>query len=204
MNAHLDPAARLHTRSAELAASFATIAHTRMAGVPVLNAALRVEAVGFEVMRDDTLLAECGDRTSESGGPCLGRPDAAVRAPVEVAAGLGILITPWFMNLVRLPLQRDDTVVAVGRTRKHMLRGEPFEFIGAHEPAIGAFAACSLFSPMFEFTDQDHARATALAVLAELRDEARAAMPVATANADAPPARRAFLFGRSAVRDARP
>jgi len=86
MNARLDLAARLNRRSAELAALFATIAHTRMAGVPVLNAALRVEAVGFEVMHDDTPLAEYGDRPAERGGPCLGRLGAAARAPVEVAA----------------------------------------------------------------------------------------------------------------------
>ena len=43
----------------------------------------------------------------------------------------------------------------------------------------------------------------ALAVLAQLRDEARPVMPVATASAEPPPARRSFLFGRSAVGDAR-
>ena len=169
MNPH--PADRLNDRVAQLAALFMHIAHTRMSGVPVLNAALQVEALGFEC-----LPAGGGD-----------------------AAGLGILITPWFMNLVLLPLQRDDSAAQVGRTHEALLAGQRFEFIGAHEAALGAFAACSLFSPMFEFADQPTARATALEVLAHLR---RA--PIPAARTEPVPARRSFLFGRSAVPEVRP
>ena len=176
MTLHADPVARWERRVADLVDLFSTIARTRMAGVPVLNAALRVEAIGFEPPAAD---------------------DGAA-----VAAGVGILITPWFMNLVRLPMRCEDAVDGVGRTERHALGGEVFDFIGAHEPAIGAFSACSLFSPMFEFADQAAARATALAVLGTLR-----ATPESTAIVAAPsspgeplPVRRSFLFGRSAVR----
>ncbi len=169
MNPH--PADLLNARVADLAALFTTIAHTRMAGVPVLNTALRVETIGFE---------------------CLPAGDGE-------AAGLGVLITPWFMNLVRLPLQSDDSAAQLGRTHEELLAGQRFEFIGAHETALGAFGACSLFSPMFEFADQATARATALEVLAQLRRP-----PVAAARSEAVPARRSFLFGRSAVPEARP
>lgn len=166
MSTHPAAAERLKHRVAELAALFTHIAHTRMAGVPVLNAALQVEAIGFE---------------------CLppGEGDAA---------GLGILVTPWFMNLVRLPLQRDDSAAQVGRTHEEPLAGQRFGFIGAHEAAVGAFGACSLFSPMFEFADQPTARATALDVLAHLRPS-----PVPAARTEPVPARRSFLFGRSAA-----
>jgi len=169
MNPH--PSDHLNARVAELAALFTTIAQTRMAGVPVLNPALQVEAIGFEY------------RPAGDGD----------------AAGLGILITPWFMNLVRLPLQRDESAAQVGRTHEALLAGQRFEFIGAHEGALGAFAACSLFSPMFEFADQVTARATALEVLAQLRTP-----PAPAARIEPVPARRSFLFGRSAVPEVRP
>jgi [NiFe] hydrogenase assembly HybE family chaperone len=154
------PATRLRARSDTLAAHFAEVARTRMAGVPVLNPALRVEAVGFARWADEHDAPE---------------------------SGLGILITPWFMNLVRLPLLRDEATAGIGCTRRHAIGGRTFEFIGAHEASIGAFAACSLFSPMFEFAEQARARDTASAVLAELRDT----------SAVATPARRSFLFGRA-------
>jgi [NiFe] hydrogenase assembly HybE family chaperone len=175
MSPHPAPVDRLNDRVAELAALFMHIAHTRMAGVPVLNPALQVEAIGFECLP-----------------PCEGE-----------AAGLGILLTPWFMNLVRLPLQRDDSAARVGRTHEELLAGQRFEFIGAHEAAIGAFSACSLFSPMFEFTDQSTARATALEVLAQLR-KPPLPEPVSTTHTKPVPARRSFLFGRSAAPEVRP
>lgn len=178
MTARLDLADRLKGRVADLVALFAAIERTRMAGVPVLNRALRVEAVGFEPVS-----ADAGD----------------------AAAGLGILITPWFMNLVRLPLQRHDDA-AVGHTQRHQVNGRALEFIGAHELAFGSFEACSLFSPVFEFADQASAQATALAVLTQLRaaPEPPVVAPQTTAPAEASPARRSFLFGRSATGGVRP
>ena len=199
MNVRSDLLARLDRRSADLVALFVGIARTRMAGMPVSNPALQVEALGFKL--DGTPPAGYGERPSGRVGPCLGRPGAAARVPVDQVdappCGLGVLITPWFMNLVRLPLQREDRPEAVGRARAHLLAGHVFEFIGSHEPAIGSFAACSLFSPMFEFADQAAARATAVAVLTMVR--ATPATPEPTM-----PARRSFLFGRSVVQDSRP
>ncbi|MFO1328907.1 MAG: [NiFe]-hydrogenase assembly chaperone HybE [Rubrivivax sp.] len=104
-------------------------------------------------------------------------------------AAVGVLITPWFMNLVRLPLATDDVQLPLGASRTHALGHERFDFIGAHEDGIGPFEACSLFSPMHDFTDQAAAIATAEAVLSLLRP---APAPAAEA-----PARRRFLLGRS-------
>lgn len=94
----------------------------------------------------------------------------------------GVLVTPWFMNLVFLP-PADAPPLPVGASRGRNLGTHRFDFIGAHEPGFGPYEACSLFSPMFEFEDEAAALATARAVLAELR------------QAPPQPSRRALLLG---------
>lgn len=174
-----------HPRADALAALFNDIAQTRMADVPVLNPALRVEALGFEL---------CRDGEPEKATP-VPSPD---HAPDNDLPGMtGVLITPWFMNLVWIPLVRLEQPGRVGRSRSRLVGVESFDFIGGYEPAFGSYEACSLFSPMFEFNDQDAASATARAVLQALRQ------PVVTPSVgkNRPPdlaARRAFLFGRRA------
>lgn len=125
--------------------------------------------------------------TRMAGLPVL-RPGFAVRAlGFEPAAGgaLGLLLTPWFMNLVWLP---DDGAAAstVGEIRVRRIGEHRFAFIGALEPGFGHYEACSLFSPMDGFADAAAAEATAREVLAELRRPA--------VRSD----RRALLFGRPA------
>ena len=120
---------------------------------------------------------------------------------------LGILITPWFMNVVLMP-RVGAAWQAIGEreTRHHVLPGGVFEFIGGREATLGDYQACSLFSPMFEFADQREARATALAALDALFDPAsREAAPVrapatdttapAPVEARPPLSKRDFLFG---------
>lgn len=155
---------RLAERVQALVEAYTLIARTRMAGLPLLNPALTVEAVGFAPQPE---------------------------APDEPGA-FGVLVTPWFMNLVWLPLQRDERASGIGRTQTRVIGGQHLAFIGGHEAAVGAFGACSLFSPVFEFPSPADARATALAVLAQLR-------PVPDATQPQMPARRGFLFGRSAA-----
>jgi len=46
-----------------------------------------------------------------------------------------------------------------------------FEFIQGHGGDIGAYRSCSLFSPMFEFADQEAAEATAREILALVTEE---------------------------------
>jgi [NiFe] hydrogenase assembly HybE family chaperone len=153
----------LAARVQALEARFREIAVTRMAGVPVQNDRLSVQAVGFE--------------------------------PLAGGGALGVLVTPWFMNLVRLPAD-DEPAPVPGASRTHAVGPERFDFIGAHEEGFGPFEACSLFSPMFEFADHAAALATAAEVLAILRrPPAPAPVP---APAVAAPSRRALLFGRGA------
>ncbi len=137
----------------------------RMQGIPILNPALCVEAVGFRAAEDEEAVAE------------------------------GVLITPWFMSLVRLPLAVQDHAGRVARKAVRGFGNERFDFIGAHDPAVGFHEACALFSPMADFRSQAQARETAEAVLAELRP-APVPAPEPSPVAEPLPARRAFLMAR--------
>lgn len=170
-------AAALRERANALARHFTHVQTERMAGIPLLNDALSVEAVGFEWAAAD-----------------------AAAAPVAE----GVLITPWFMSLVRLPLQVLPHGNRVGRSVVHPFGCERFDFIGGHDEAIGFYETCALFSPMNGFTSQALALETALASLALVRPAASAlpGAPLAPpAGVSAPlvepvPSRRFFLTGR--------
>jgi len=125
---------------------------------------------------------------------------------------LGVLVTPWSMNLMLLP---DDDAAWIaaryGESVAYALPAGVFDFVVAREPLVGDYRSCSLFSPMFEFADQDGARATALAALDALFDPRSrpgaegpldlppiGTAPAAAAAAAPPPAlsKRDFLRGR--------
>ena len=126
--------------AAGLEAEFSRIQRERMADVPMLNPALRVEAVGFMAWE----------------GYCL-----------------GILITPWFMNLMLLSPEGDAwSRLPSGTCISHRFPSGTYEFILGEEERIGHYLMCSLFSPVFEFQDQAAAVATAGAVMENLMDPA--------------------------------
>ena len=180
-------AAALQQRVDALTRHFARVQTERMAGIPLLNPALCVEAVGFE------WAAQTED---EAGSP-----------PVAE----GVLVTPWFMSLVRLPLAVLPHGNRVGGRAVRGFGNERFDFIGGHDEALGFHETCALFSPMNGFSSQVLARETALASLALLRPAvAPAALPTAAAPDTSPtqahpaatatpaepvPARRSFLLG---------
>jgi [NiFe] hydrogenase assembly HybE family chaperone len=172
------PAARPDP-SALIERVFADIGATRMQGLPFVNGALRVEAVGFRRWQN---------------------------------RWLGVLVTPWSMNLMILA---DDPShwrpVRAGQSVSYALPAGVFDFVAAHDATLGDYQSCSLFSPMFEFADQDGARATAQAALAALFDpgaragaegprDTPAAAPAASAALEAEPeavvSKRDFLRGR--------
>ncbi len=136
--------------AAALERAFDHVLRHQMQGMPMLNPALAVEAVGFRTWREHWL---------------------------------GVLITPWFMNLLLMP-RIDAAWHAAGEreSRPYVFPAGVFEFIGGRNAQLGDYQACSLFSPMFEFANQDGARATALAALEALFDHAHRA-----ANADPVP-----------------
>ncbi len=75
---------------------------------------------------------------------------------------IGVLVTPWFMNLMLLPSEGDDwRALHPGETLRHELPSGSYDFIVGDEPGVGRYQFCSLFSPMQEFIDQEAAEATA-------------------------------------------
>lgn len=148
----MSAALRLHDAdpSPLLEAAFRRIEAETMADVPILNAALNVEAVAFARWQGHWL---------------------------------GIVITPWFMNLVLVPGEAASWQgVASGKRLFRKFPSGDFAFLGSHEAEVGEFQSCSLFSPMAQFADQDGARAVALAALEALQNTPAAAQPAPPAN----------------------
>ncbi len=84
---------------------------------------------------------------------------------------LGVLLTPWFMNLVLLPQDQEAfarTQPKIGDKRQIRLPAGQVEFIIGHEQTTGFLLSCSLFSPVFEFADQIAAEETARAALEQV------------------------------------
>jgi [NiFe] hydrogenase assembly HybE family chaperone len=86
---------------------------------------------------------------------------------------LGVLITPWCMNLMLLPSSDSNWREQQPGTKidKHFPYGI-FEFTLGNEAQLGVYALCSLFSPMFQFENQAAALASAQAALQSLLTEA--------------------------------
>ncbi len=110
-----------------------------MCDLPVVNATLSVQAVGFNRFNEDWL---------------------------------GILITPWFMNLMLLPGPNSHWGEQQPGTKieKNFPYGT-FEFTLGSEMQLGTYALCSLFSPMFQFENQAAALTAAQAALQGLLAE---------------------------------
>ncbi len=119
--------------TAQLEALFRRIHATEMAGMPVLNPALAVEALGFR----------------------------------RCAYGwLGILITPWFMNLMLLPAAGLPwTSPPPGKPRSMAFPSGDYVFTADGDAALGEYLSCRLFSPMHPFSGQEAARTAARAAL---------------------------------------
>ena len=84
---------------------------------------------------------------------------------------LGVLITPWFINLVLLPCEGDDWQErAIGSGRTYSFPSGSYQFVMAEEKGIGRFQSCSLLSPVLELPDQATALEVAFAALGALVD----------------------------------
>ncbi len=112
---------------------------------------------------------------------------------------VGVLITPWFMSLICLPGPDSSREVLSSGTRVDVaLPAGDYEFLFAHEDALGHYLTSSLFSPMFEFADMARAREVAEAVLAEIFKAAETPPPLPApvglaAKLEQPVSRRGFF-----------
>jgi len=134
-----------HSPAAALEQRFEAIQRQQMQGVPMLNPALRVQAVGFQPWSEHWL---------------------------------GVLVTPWFMNLMLLPRVVEGWhAIGERESRHHVFPAGVFEFLGGRDAELGDYQACSLFSPMSDFATQAGAADTARAALLALFDTASRPAP---------------------------
>lgn len=74
----------------------------------------------------------------------------------------GVLVTPWFMNLLLLPgAEHPWLALSPGEQFEHTFPAGTFLFTVALESRLGLYAQRSLFSPMFDFNEQHLAVAAA-------------------------------------------
>ena len=112
------------------------------------------------------------------------RVEAVAFAPWK-SYWLGVMVTPWSMNLLLLP--REPAAwrpLAAGEKRRYAFPAGSYDFVSARDPAIGDYLACSLFSPMLEFADHETARQTARLARAALFEAAHAESPVRESAAE--------------------
>lgn len=137
---------------------------------------------------------------------------------------LGVLLTPWFMNLIFAPRDLSSwQPLPHGTRRTYLFPAGEYDFIGAHDATAGEYQMCSLFSPVLQFDDQETARLVAQLAreaLFDVENAETASMPVGNlspqsaadvtapgpiasleAAMDAPQSKRDFLRGRWAGND---
>jgi len=148
-----------HCLTEGLESAFRTIHEERMAGLPILNPALQVQAVGF----------------CHLDGHCT-----------------GVLITPWFMNLLVLPSEGDSYNGAEpGDKRSIEFPSGPCEMELCEEELLGRYLSRPLYSPMGGFADQLQAVAAAESIMEKLMTPTEPA----PRDAQPEPGRRALLRG---------
>lgn len=84
---------------------------------------------------------------------------------------LGVLISPWFMNLVLLPAEGEDwSGLVAGQKELIDFPSGTYEFLHNTREQTGGYKACSLFSMMGDFKTQMQAKDVARAVMVALFD----------------------------------
>jgi [NiFe] hydrogenase assembly HybE family chaperone len=114
----------------------------------------------------------------------------------------GVIVAPWFMSLIRVPLDAEHAQPPQGAMVSRGLPAGALDFTAARIDGIGTIETCSLFSPMFDFADQATAEAAAAAALAAVLDRNFEANARADATPRGPVAvdRRRLLRGQFSER----
>ena len=127
---------------------------------------------------------------------------------------LGVMVTPWFINLMMLPRDAAGwTSLPQGKTLRYRFPAGDYDFISSRNETVGEYQMCSLISPLLEIADHATARQVAELARAALLDPANSPVPdvpkVAEGDenapgpiarireqAEAPMSKREFLRGR--------
>jgi [NiFe] hydrogenase assembly HybE family chaperone len=126
----------MHPDVEELLATYRDKVQPKMCGLPMYNANLRTEAVGFE--RRDGRLS-------------------------------GVLLTPWFMNLLLLPNESDEWLkLPPGKTFEVDFPSGCQRCLLSAPEGIVPHLSLPLFTTVQDFPDQDSARRVAEEVLRRL------------------------------------
>jgi [NiFe] hydrogenase assembly HybE family chaperone len=85
---------------------------------------------------------------------------------------VGVVVTPWFLNLVAVAQEATFTAAPAANAPAVRLRfpAGDVDFNVSELEGFGRLASCSLFSPMSEFANHDAAREAAQAALNALLD----------------------------------
>ena len=79
---------------------------------------------------------------------------------------IGVLITPWFMNVMLLPRDKNQwQSLALGQKHMQTLPAGEQEFVVGGDVELGSYLFRSLASPMLGYTSQKDARQAARAAL---------------------------------------
>ncbi len=111
---------------------------------------------------------------------------------------LGVVLTPWFMNMIKLPVEPVPMDMAgIGRTVSVELPAGKRGFVVGGDATIGLYQAHSLHSPVLNFTLPGQAQAEARRMLALLMTPPDVTAETAAANGSGATGldRRALLFG---------
>jgi [NiFe] hydrogenase assembly HybE family chaperone len=81
---------------------------------------------------------------------------------------LGVLITPWFMNLILLPGTDDWSDTLQGDTSSIDFPSGRIEFAVSHDKMLGIYLSAVLFRSVAEIADQTTARKLAFDILGDL------------------------------------
>lgn len=121
----------------------------------------------------------------------------------EIEEGyMGVLITPWFINLILLFKQAPEARSVVGQWCRHALPAAEFDFMIGEDEELGRYDFVSLASPVRQFKSQQQAREFALGRLREFLVPAETKQPsehplVFMGNNEKSMSRRGFLTGHS-------
>ncbi len=105
--------------------SFKRIHKENMQGIPILNPAIDVQALGFQEWQGRVL---------------------------------GVIITPWLMNLVLLPAEGEDwSQMELGHKQPHEFPSRSYKFMINDIEGIGPCQTYSMCSPMRDFSTHQQA-----------------------------------------------